>query len=109
MNWSAEQQRQLGAMGYQLMVRVAAGTAPLASEVAGRAGANVDATADGAGAAKGAAVGSDSRLAALQRAVDRAAGDIDASELVEDLERLRREPALKRALWPKLRALRRSH
>ena len=29
--------------------------------------------------------------------------------LIEDLERLRREPALKRALWPRLRALRRSH
>jgi len=31
------------------------------------------------------------------------------SALVLDLDKLRREPALKRALWPRLRALRKGH
>jgi uncharacterized membrane protein YccC len=43
----------------------------------------------------------------LLEALRRAAGGRDIGELVADLERLRREPALKRALWPRLRALRR--
>lgn len=78
MNWSAEQQRLLGEMGYELMVR-----------------ASVVANA--------------TNFPALQQALRRAAGDRDVSGLIDDLERLRREPALKRELWPKLRALRRSH
>jgi hypothetical protein len=45
---------------------------------------------------------------ALRQALRRAAGDRDIDGLVEDIERLRREPALKRALWSRLRTLRRS-
>jgi hypothetical protein len=48
-----------------------------------------------------------SRPGLLLEALRRAAGGRDIGELVADLERLRREPALKRALWPRLRALRR--
>ena len=78
MNWSTEQQRLLGAMGYELMVR-----------------ASVVANA--------------TNFPALQQALCRAAGEQDVSGLIDDLERLRRDPALKRALWPTLRTLRRSH
>lgn len=46
---------------------------------------------------------------ALAAALSRAAGGRDYAALAIDLERLRREPALKRALWPRLRALRREH
>jgi hypothetical protein len=45
----------------------------------------------------------------LAAALARAAGGRDLSALALDLERLRLEPALKRALWPRLRALRREH
>ena len=93
MSWSAEQQRLLGAMGYQLMVRAPVGAA-----------ARVAPAAPAAAPAAGGANFPD-----LQRALRRAAGDRDLAGLVDDLDRLRREPALKRALWPVLRALRRSH
>ena len=82
MSWSAEQQRLLGEMGYQLMVRVIPG--------------------DRAGAA------TDEAYPHLRMALRRAAGDQEIAGLIADFERLRREPALKRALWPTLRALRRS-
>jgi hypothetical protein len=42
-------------------------------------------------------------------ALRRAAGGADVAALAGDLEKLRQQPALKRALWPRLRALRRSH
>lgn len=45
--------------------------------------------------------------AAFAAALRRAAGGGDVSALVDDLERLRRDPAAKRALWPRLRAMRR--
>jgi hypothetical protein len=45
--------------------------------------------------------------AAFAAALRRAAGGTDISTLVDDLDRLRRDPAAKRALWPRLRALRR--
>jgi len=85
MIWSAEQQRLLGAMGFQLMTRV---TSAVARPVA-----------TGSNAAD---------FPELRQALRRAAGDRDIEGLVEDLERLRREPALKRALWSRLRILRRS-
>jgi hypothetical protein len=46
-------------------------------------------------------------VAAFAAALRRAAGGGDVSALVDDLDRLRRDPAAKRALWPRLRALRR--
>jgi hypothetical protein len=53
--------------------------------------------------------GSGPLSAALAAAIARAAGGRDVAALSLDLERLRRDPALKRALWPRLRALRREH
>lgn len=102
MIWSAEQQRLLGAMGFQLMTRVTPGAAPAARvSPAGQRAATAEAMPSGA------EVGV-ARFPELQRALRRAAGDRDIEGLVEDLERLRREPALKRALWARLRTLRRS-
>lgn len=81
MNWSPEQQRLLGAMGYQLLVRVEPPTAPAASSRS---------------------------FPALRAALTRAAGGADIAALIADLDSLRREPLAKRALWPRLRVLRRS-
>jgi hypothetical protein len=100
MSWSAEQQRLLGAMGYQLMIRVSPGeTTAARSPAAALHPALVVAASPELAAA---------RFPQLQMALRRAAGNRDIEGLVEDLERLRREPALKRALWTTLRTLRRS-
>jgi hypothetical protein len=53
------------------------------------------------------ALGADT--SALLAAIARAAGGRDLAALALDLEGLRRQPALKRALWPQLRRLRRGH
>jgi hypothetical protein len=45
----------------------------------------------------------------LAAALARAAGGRDLAALALDLDGLRRDPALKRALWPTLRAMRRGH
>jgi hypothetical protein len=105
MNWSPEQQRLLGAMGYELMVRVAPGAPATARAESGPAAPTGPAAASPTGSAAAPAEG----WAALRRAVRLAAGERDLEGLVPDYDRLRREPALKRALWPRLRALRRSH
>lgn len=105
MNWNNEQLRILRELGHEPML--------LATSMGGTAsvGAAFSRDSDLAAAA------GQSRLkaaptdtgAALATAIARAAGDRDLSALALDLERLRREPALKRALWPRLRALRRGH
>ncbi|CAN5180594.1 hypothetical protein BH11PSE14_BH11PSE14_04760 [soil metagenome] len=87
MSWSAEQHRLLAGMGLQPMRE--RGTEP---EPARRAQETRPPVV---------------KPAALLDALHRAAGGGDISGLVADLERLRGEPALKRALWPRLRALRR--
>jgi hypothetical protein len=107
MNWTGEQQRLLGAMGYELLVRasVAAAAAPEAVMAATGAPARARPPAANAAAAQ-----ASERFAALRQAVLRAAGGHAGAEaLLADCERLRCEPAAKRALWPRLRALRRSH
>ena len=114
MNWSPEQQRLLQALGHELMVHgvswptraaEAEASTPAAPakpiRKAPAAPSEVTAAATAAPARDGAE--------RLREALRRAAGGGDVSGLIEDLERLRREPALKRALWPRLRALRRSH
>ena len=101
MNWSTEQLQMLRAMGHEVLVRAGA-VEPLAVEAPTSAGA-----ASGDVVARGAV--DPAMFGALQLALRRAAGDRDVTGLVGDLERLRRDPLLKRALWPRLRALRRSH
>lgn len=115
MNWSAEQQRLLQAMGYELMAHGTQWPAAAPIAAAAPASARREPTR-GHGPAAPAAPGSSDRptpggapTARLLEALRRAAGGGDVSGLVDDLDRLRREPALKRALWPRLRTLRRSH
>ena len=84
MSWSAEQLRILRAMGHEPMLLAPVAGAPVAAPTVSVAGA-------------------------LAAAIARAAGGRDVSALALDLDKLRREPALKRALWPRLRALRRDH
>ena len=90
MPWSEEQQRLLRAMGYVLYER-----APMS--------AAVPASAPGAMAAE-----ADAPLARLLRALQAAASGQDVS-WIGDLAMLRGDARAKRALWPKLRALRRTH
>ena len=99
MSWGAEQLRILRELGHEPM--------QLASRASG---------APAAGAARDSHVVRDepSRPGAvpsaqLAAAIVRAAGGRDLAALALDFERLRREPSLKRALWPRLRALRRQH
>lgn len=100
MNWSTEQQRLLHALGHDLMVHglgvgAAKAATPVERSIAAKAAPAVTSPA-----------AADHKLA---DAIRRAAGGSDVSALIDDIGRLRSEPALKRALWPRLRALRRSH
>ena len=94
MNWSAEQQRLLGELGHDLMVH---GTQWPVVAGAARVGAAPTVSVSSRAHDK------------LVEALRRAAGGKDVTGLVQDIETLRNQPALKRALWPRLRALRRSH
>ena len=106
MNWNPEQQRLLHALGHDLMVHrvgaafvgAASAAKPLTESIAaGFQQAHVWSAAPTMTGNK------------LVEAIRRAAGGSDVSALIDDIGRLRNEPALKRALWPRLRALRRSH
>jgi hypothetical protein len=89
--WSAGQLRWLRALGHEPMMLRPAGAA---------AGRDEPAPAEDARPRPAPA-------GALAAALARAAGGRDLAALALDLEGLRRDPASKRALWPKLRALRR--
>ena len=102
MNWSAEQLRILRAMGHEPM-RLAPAGSP-----AGAAFSR-DSTPRLEEQSRPTAAPAVSGTGALAAAIARAAAGRDVSALVLDLDKLRREPALKRALWPRLRALRREH
>jgi hypothetical protein len=80
--WTAEQQRLLAALGVPLFVRAEA-TPPAPKPV-------------------------DPAFAALYAALERAAGGRNLAQLLLDLPQVRASAAAKRALWPTLRALRRS-
>jgi hypothetical protein len=112
MNWSFEQRRLLQGLGHDLMVhgRVWPTPAPAASAPPARVTAAPNRAPSSAPASEAPArVAAPVSTARLLEALRRAAGGNDVAALAGDLDRLRREPALKRALWPRLRALRRSH
>jgi len=94
-NWDADQLRWLRALGHEPML--------LASSMPAAAHAAEAAPAPSAPPSQ------PGRRDALLAALARAAGGRDLAALGLDLEQLRREPRAKRALWPKLRALRREH
>ena len=116
MIWTQAQREMLVAMGYQPMLHgrleavVEAAPAPGATAAATRGASHAPrAFPQSAAEASAASAQAGVATAALEAALRRAAGGVDVSALVQDLARLRREPALKRALWPSLRALRRRH
>ena len=90
MSWTVQQQAMLEAMGYTLWRT--AGATP-----------DVPAPRDDAPAPRAATRDEDPLLRALRRA----AGGRDPSAVLPPLDRLRGDAAAKRALWPRLRALRR--
>jgi hypothetical protein len=95
-SWSAQQLRWLHALGHEPML--------LASSLrVGAAFGREEPRLAGESRPKAAPTG------ALAAALARAAGGRDLAALALDLDGLRREPALKRALWPTLRAMRRGH
>ncbi len=106
MNWSVEQRRLLQALGHDLMVHGRAWPAPVAAAAAKPAAKGRPMPADEPAVR---AASAPAQVARLLEALRRAAGGADVAALAGDLEQLRRQPALKRALWPQLRALRRSH
>jgi hypothetical protein len=105
----------LAAMGYEPLQargdwgasvpRAVPPAAPARSAPSARTAPSSPIATDRAAAAAPPRAGTDP--AAFAAALRRAAGGGDVSALVDDLERLRRDPAAKRALWPRLRALRR--
>jgi hypothetical protein len=102
-SWSAEQLRMLRAMGHEPMSLAPVGTpvgAAVSRDFSGR---------ESQSRLTDAPTGETSSVAVLAAAISRAADGRDLSALALDLNRLRREPALKRALWPRLRALRKQH
>ena len=112
MNLSVEQRRLLQALGHDLMAHgivwpaAAPAAAPMPIRASAAAPGRVAPAAPAHDAPRAAAPVPTARLL---EALRRAANGADVAALAGDLERLRREPALKRALWPRLRALRRSH
>ena len=90
--WSAEQQRLLAALGVPLFVRAPDPAAARAQEAAAALANDL----------------ADPAFAALRAALERAAGNRNLAGLLLDLRRVRASGAAKRALWPALRALRRS-
>jgi hypothetical protein len=104
MNWTADQQAMLEAMGYTLWRR--AGN-PVVAPAAGAAAPSRVAPAaqvdDSAVVAPAGRVGDP-----LLRALQRAAGGRDLASLpLPPLDQLRGDANAKRDLWPRLRALRR--
>jgi len=100
MSWNDEQQRILRALGHEVLMPVGAvaASAPASPSMVVAQPEAPPMRRDASEA-----------LAVLAAALTRAAGGRDLSALALDLVRLRGEPALKRALWPRLRALRREH
>ena len=109
MSWTAEQLRLLRALGHEPMrLATPADFVPAASHlVAATVSRDPGVPGDDRSSRPNPAPANDG--ARLLAQIARAAGGRDLAALALDLERLRREPALKRALWPRLRALRREH
>lgn len=105
-SWSPQQREALAAMGLPVY-RMAGATAPAAA----RTDASTDASNDAPPAATRGESTAASTLDPLMLALLRAAGrGRDAAPLAGDWpapQALRRDPQAKRALWPRLRALRR--
>ena len=103
MSWSDSQLRILRALGHEPFVR-----APVGAPVGAALGRD-EVRAEVGSRPTAAPTVASADTAALLAAIARAAGGRELGALALDLETLRRNPALKRALWPQLRRLRREH
>ena len=107
MSWGAEQLRILRELGHEPMLLASRVPEPA---VVGAACADMrrqEASGDSLGVREEITRPKAAPTEMLAAAIARAADGRDLAGLALDLERLRREPSLKRALWPRLRALRR--
>jgi len=102
-SWGAEQLRILRELGHEPMLL--ASRMPEPAAVAAPSSRDVPGFREQSSRPPAPATGNIDMLVA---AIARAADGRDLAALALDFERLRREPSLKRALWPRLRALRRS-
>jgi hypothetical protein len=111
MSWSAEQCRLLDALGYERLEpgRPEARPPEIAAPSRAAPGRSPASQVPAVPRAAAAAPTVTSSPARLLEALRRAANGADPSAWIDDLESLRRDPARKRALWPRLRALRRGH
>lgn len=115
--WSAEQTQWLQAMGHQVWTLAAADTPvaeakPTIQEAASLSKPAMPERAERprqAAAPRASAPAAQDRLMqAILRAANRATGDVAVSALLPDPSKLRGDAAAKRALWPRLRRLRRA-
>lgn len=113
MSWSAHQVALLHGMGFDTLqlrgagdyARAPVGAAPAATAPSRARSAGI--ATDVAPAASSAPAAAATTAGKLLAALRLAAGGHDPIALAGDLDGLRRDPARKRALWPRLRALRR--
>lgn len=98
--WSAQQCEWLAALGYDVLVPAPAAPAPDAP------GKSLQSEMPGARLQPTAAAGLP-LLRALAHAAGRDTTDPEFLQALPDLESLRTDPAARKALWPRLRGLRR--
>jgi hypothetical protein len=101
MPWSDEQREWLRALGHDVLMPASAEGLAEPERPAPRAPA-----AESAGRAVPMAGAPASLLRALARAAGRGEGDAEFLQALPDLATLRGNPAARRALWPRLRGLR---
>jgi hypothetical protein len=104
--WSREQLEWLQALGHDVLM-----LAPVGSDVRAEADRHSNAeippkSRPGVGTAAKPAASASPLLRALARAAGRSEGDAEFLRTVHDIAVLRGNPAARRALWPRLRTLR---
>lgn len=97
--WSAEQREWLQALGHDVLMLASATTVAEPPREARSSAPEPVATARSAAAVS-------PLLRALARAAGRSEQDAELLQVLPDLATLRGNPAARRALWPRLRALR---
>lgn len=103
--WSAEQREWLQALGHDVLMLAPAGVAADPPPVAERAG-NAATNAVKPHASAKLVLSASPLLRALARAAGRSEQDAEFLQALPDIATLRGNPVVRRALWPRLRALR---
>jgi hypothetical protein len=102
--WTSEQREWLQALGHDVLMLVPAGS-DVRAEADSGSGALAKARPAASPAAKPASSASP-LLRALARAAGRSEDDAEFLKTIPDVSALRGNPVARRALWPRLRALR---